>query len=285
MPPTVADWARERPDVRAAVLVGSYAREDVPADRWSDLDVILIVDDPQPYADDREWVGEFGTPVLTFLEPTAVGDQRERRVLYETGEDVDLPLISLAALERLEASENATGLLRRGYRLLHDEIGLERAPRRSRPRRLAGRSSPTQGELTELASDFWYHALWTAKKLRRGEVFTALECLDAYMKARLVTLMGWHARAVDPSVDTWHEGRFLERWADPGALAALERAYAHYDVRDVARALWETIDLFQGLEEETARRLGLALELDHADLRRRVAEVVPDPRSASTLWP
>jgi aminoglycoside 6-adenylyltransferase len=97
--------------------------------------------------------------------------------------------------------------------------------------------------------------------------------------------MGWHARAVDPTVDTWHGGRFLERWADPGALAALERAFARYDLRDVARALWETIDLWQGLEEETASRLGLATELDHPDLRRRIAEAVPDPRSASTLWP
>ncbi len=119
----------------------------------------------------------------------------------------------------------------------------------------------------ELASDFWYHALWTAKKLRRGEVYTAISCLDGYMKARLVTLLEWHARAVDPTVDTWHGGRFLERWADPGALAALERAYAHYDLRDVARALWETIDLWQSLEEETARRLGLVVELDHADLQ------------------
>ncbi len=105
------------------------------------------------------------------------------------------------------------------------------------------------------------------------------------MKARLVTLLGWHARSVDASVDTWHEGRFVERWADPGALASLEKAFAYYDVRDVARALWETVDLWQGLEEETASRLGFELVLDHADLRRRVAEIVPDPRHASTLWP
>jgi aminoglycoside 6-adenylyltransferase len=137
---------------------------------------------------------------------------------------------------------------------------------------------PTQRELTELASDFWYHALWTAKKLRRGEVFTALECLDGYMMAKLVTLLAWHARAVDPTVDTWHAGRFLERWGDPGALVALELAFAQYSVRDVARGLWATIDLWQGLEEETARRLGLELELDHPELRRHVAEVVPDPR-------
>jgi hypothetical protein len=47
--------------------------------------------------------------------------------------------------------------------------------------------------------------------------------------------------------------------------------------------LWETIDLFQGLEEETARRLGLELTLDHAELRQRLAEVVRDPRYRSTL--
>ena len=102
------------------------------------------------------------------------------------------------------------------------------------------------------------------------------------MKARLVTCSSG-TRARSTRGRHWHDGRFLERWADPGALAALERAYAHYDLRDVARALWETIDLFQGLEEETARRLGLAIELDHADLRRRIAEVVRDPRHRSTL--
>jgi len=277
----VADWARERADVHAAVVVGSQARSSMPADRWSDLDVFLVVDDPQPYAEDRDWVAEFGSPVITFLEQTAVGDQRERRVLYETGEDVDLPLIPLSALDQVEV---AGELLARGYRMLVDKIDLEQRLREVAAGVTAS-SPPTQRELTELASDFWYHALWTAKKLRRGEVFTAIECLDGYLKARLLTLLEWHARAVDPSVDTWHGGRFLERWADPGALSALEKAFAHYDVRDVARALWETIDLWQGLEEETASRLGLAIGLDHADLRRRVAEVVPDPRGASTLWP
>ena len=283
MAAAVADWARKQDDVRALLVVGSHARTDTPADRWSDLDLILIVDDPGPYAEDPSWVGEFGRPVLTFLEDTPVG-QRERRVLYETGEDVDFPLFPVTALERLDRSENAAHLLARGYRVLVDRIGLqERLARVAAP--VGQLSKPTQGDYTELASDFWYHALWAAKKLRRGEVFTAKGCLDGYMKDRLVTLLEWHARAVDPSVDTWHAGRFVEGWADPGALAVLEKAYAYYDVRDVARALWETVDLWQGLEQEVGARLGFETGLDHADLRRRIGEVVPDPRPASTLWP
>jgi len=276
MAAAVADWAREREDVRAAVVLGSQARTDTPADRWSDLDVLLVLDDPERLAADARWVEAFGTPVLTFLEPTSVGDRVERRVLYDDGQDVDFALFSAAERGELLANRDAAAVVARGYRVLYDELGLgqevvdlpEHAPA----------DPPDLAAFRQLASDFWYHALWTAKKLRRGEVFTAKGCLDSYMKNRLVTLLEWHARAVDPSVDTWHGGRFLERWADPGALAALESAYARYDLRDVARALWETIDLWEGLERETARRLNLDIELDHAELRRRVAEVVPDPR-------
>ena len=278
----IADWASSRDDVRAAVVVGSQTRNDWSADRWSDLDVVLVLDDPEPYAADAGWVGEFGEPVLTFLEPAAVGDERERRVLYATGEEVDFPLIPVTALDRLEKSEGAAETLRRGFRVLVDEIGLE-----DRFRRLAEvpavAHAPTQEEFTELVSDFWYHALWAAKKLRRGEILTAHGCLDRLLLSSTVTMLAWHATAVDPSVDTWHGTRFVERWADPGALAALQSAFPRYDVRDVARALWATIDLWQGLEDETARRLGLALEVDDADLRRRVAEVVPDSRRGTSL--
>jgi aminoglycoside 6-adenylyltransferase len=271
----VADWAREHEGVRAALVVGSQVRADMPADRWSDLDVVLVVDDPRELADDASWVESFGKPALTFLESTAFGDRVERRVLYETGEDVDFPLLEASAWRELSELPEARALLARGHRVLYDELDLEGVVEEMSPPSDAW--PPDAAALTELASDFWYHALWTARKLRRGEVFTAIGCLDGYLKARLVTLLEWHARAIDPSVDTWHGGRFLERWADPGALAALESAYAHYDLRDVARALWATIDLWQGLEDEVASRLGLALELDHPDLRRRIAEVVPQP--------
>jgi molybdopterin-guanine dinucleotide biosynthesis protein A len=142
---------------------------------------------------------------------------------------------------------------------------------------------PDAAALADVASDFWAMALWAARRLRTGEVFRAVDAVNGSLKRSLVTLMSWHALAVDPGADVHDGGRWLDRWADPGALAALERAYADYDLRDVAGALWETVDLFQGLEEETARRLGLDADLDHGDLRARIAEIVRDPRRRSTL--
>ena len=275
---SVAEWADEREDVQALLVVGSQARSDAPADRWSDLDLVLILDDPTPYFGDAGWVAEFGRPVLTFLEPTFAAGYRERRVLYETGEDVDFVLLPPTAVELMRTIPGVAEIFARGYRVLVDRIGVSAALQELAASVAPDGPPPSQAEFTELANDFWYHVLWAAKKLRRGEVYMAASCLDGYLKARFVTLLAWHARAVEPTVETWHDGRFLERWADPGALVALELAFARYSVREVAHGLWQSIDLWQGVEEETARRLGLELELDHPDLRRRVAEVVPDPR-------
>jgi aminoglycoside 6-adenylyltransferase len=66
--------------------------------------------------------------------------------------------------------------------------------------------------------------------------------------------------------DTWHGGRFLEEWADPGALDGLHEAFAHYEEADTRCALLTTMDLFRRIGRETAVRLGCAYPED-ADQR------------------
>ena len=144
---------------------------------------------------------------------------------------------------------------------------------------------PDDPALHDLATDFWATALWAARRVRKGDVFLAVDAVNGAMKRSVVTLLGWHALAVDPDAAVLEAGRGVERWADAGALSSLELAYAHYDLRDVARALWETVDLFDGLEEETAQRLVLDRMLDVAELRQRLAHSVRDPRPRATLWP
>ncbi len=86
-------WSQTRPDVRAAVVLGSRARVDRPADEWSDLDIVLIVTDPQPYLTSADWLRNFGEVWITFVEPTARGSEMERRVLFAGGLDVDFSVI------------------------------------------------------------------------------------------------------------------------------------------------------------------------------------------------
>ena len=273
----VTAWARERGDVRAVLVVGSRARADTPADRWSDTDIALVVDDPAPYLASSDWLGAFGRPLLSFVEPTAVGPFTERRVLFETGQEVDFALLPVAAAMRMAQDPEVAAVLRRGFRVLVDTLGLEATLRNSAaPPPRTG--LPDQAAFAQLAHDFWYHLVWAAKKLRRGELWIATQSCDCYLKGLVVRLLAWHARAADPRTDTWHGGRFLERWADPRALRELRHAYAGYDAAGVARALWATAELFERLERECAERLGLALSVPHQQLRRQLGELLGPAR-------
>jgi aminoglycoside 6-adenylyltransferase len=126
---------------------------------------------------------------------------------------------------------------------------------------------PTQEEFLALCHDFLYHAVWAAKKLRRGELWIAKSCADGYMKQLLLGMIEWHARSERGwDHDTWHGGRFLEQWADPGALDGLGEAFAYYDEADVRRALLATMALFRRIGRETAARVGCAYP-EEADKR------------------
>lgn len=122
---------------------------------------------------------------------------------------------------------------------------------------------PQVGEFLNLVNDFWYHTLWTAKHLRRGELWWAKAGCDMRLKQLLQQLLEWHARATyGPQTDTWLRGRFLEEWADARAVADLAFAFAHYDEEDVWRALLATMDLFVWVERETAVALHFTYSTD-----------------------
>jgi aminoglycoside 6-adenylyltransferase len=256
----VTAWAGEQGDLHAVVLLGSQARADEPADEVSDVDLVLFVDDPDRYLRDDSWVRQFGEPLLSFVEPTAVGGFEERRVLFRDGLEVDFSVPPAAAAG--EIPSDATAVFARGFRVLYDDgLGLEppKAVELEAP-------PPTQAELDQLTNDFWYHLLWAAKKLWRGEVLLAKQVCDCFLTWRLVELARWRAHGAD----TWHGLRFFERWAGDDLVEALGPTFASYDASEVARALRATGEVFGRLEDEVVSRFGLTPPIDRAEVLRRL---------------
>lgn len=255
-------WAQAEDNIRAAVVIGSRARVDHPADAWSDLDVIILANGPEPYWATTDWLHNVGVPWLTFIEPLPDGSGFERRVLFEGGLDVDFAPDPVAPFRRMLDEGHFVGLLTdlipRGVRFLVDKEGFAERLKQI-PVALPPYQPPTESEYLNLVHDFWYHTVWTAKKLRRGELWTAKSCCDSYIKQLLRRMLEWHTRARrGASVDTWMRGRFLEEWADARAVAALPAIFAHYDMADVWRVLLATMELFRWLALETAEALGYA---------------------------
>lgn len=246
---SISAWAQAAPDVRGAVIIGSQARIDHPADEWSDLDVLVFVSQPERYAFSADWLTAIGAQVLTFVERTPGGDW-ERRVLFEGGLDVDFALSSVQSLEYVAGNPlppDFADIVRRGTRILVDKDGLLAQAHRQPIPAIMTVPPPVEADFLNVVHDFWYHALWTARHLRRGEVWWAKSGCDMRLKELLRQMLEWHARATQgPAHDTWMRGRFLENWADPRAAADAARMETDLDAY-FRRAQGKSWDAFKSV--------------------------------------
>jgi aminoglycoside 6-adenylyltransferase len=122
----ITNWAENTSDVRAALILGSRARKDHPADEWSDLDVLVFAHNPDQFVQSSTWATMLAPAWLTFIERTGDGKSWERRALYEGGLDVDVALNPVEALDGILQGipADVADIIRRGVKILVDKDDL-----------------------------------------------------------------------------------------------------------------------------------------------------------------
>ncbi len=79
------EWASAQPDVQAIALVGSYARGAARVD--SDVDLVILTDQPQKYLEDTTWPARLG--VIEKYQSEDYGKLVSLRVWYSDGYEVE----------------------------------------------------------------------------------------------------------------------------------------------------------------------------------------------------
>ena len=131
----ITAWAAERDDVRAALLVGSHALGAARSD--SDVDVVLLVDDPSRLLSEPGWAAGFGECREIRLERW--GKVTSIRVFYADGQEVEFSVTGVDWV-RPPLDEGTARVLQAGFRPLYDPDGLLPAQSPSPPVR--GREDP-----------------------------------------------------------------------------------------------------------------------------------------------
>lgn len=78
-------WSTKRKDIRAVALVGSYAR--LAANESSDVDLVIIAEEPGKYLNNTEWTRVFGIVIAKKIEE--YGKLTSLRVWYESGLEIE----------------------------------------------------------------------------------------------------------------------------------------------------------------------------------------------------
>jgi aminoglycoside 6-adenylyltransferase len=252
-------YALSQDNLRAAVVVGSQARRDRPADQWSDLDLLLFCRDPRVYQDSINWI-EALAPVWLAISGRTVSGDPERLVVFAGGAQVDFVFNAdtvLLGLPEMIARGDLPDTVRRGVRVLFDKDN--RIPPLPPPSPLPAQAPPGPEDFRKVVEGFWFSAVYAAKQFCRSDL-AFFKANESGLKNQLLPMLEWHARAqYGWNYDTWHQGRFTAEWADPRANATLAKTYARFDPAESWQAFLELLDLFRWLASETAEKQGFEI--------------------------
>jgi aminoglycoside 6-adenylyltransferase len=257
----VERWARAEPRILAMAEFGSNARSDRPGDEWSDVDLLLVVEDPGPWHQDLGWIDAIGPTWARFVHPSPIPDIAVHQALFAGGYDADLVVVDAATLEGVVAiPEAASAVFGHGVRVVFDRTGVL-APLAAIPG-APDVTLPSAEAFADLVGQVRYQLVWAAKRVRRGELWRVVDDVDGYLARRLLTLVEW-AAVGEGRAGVFPDGRRFERWATTSEVDAVGVTRTTYDAADAARAILE----LQRVSEWAAARVATAygFELEPAD--------------------
>ena len=108
-------WAEDQPEIHAVALVGSYANHTVTV--RSDVDLVILVDEPNHFLQNTQWIGQFGDVEKQQLEE--YGRVTSIRVWYQDGHEVEFGITdTLWGSDPEDAGTQQ--IIRGGLRILFD---------------------------------------------------------------------------------------------------------------------------------------------------------------------
>ncbi len=246
----------QQEDIKAVIAIGSQTRSYMKADIYSDLDIIVACDYPEKLLYSDEYISRLGNLQISFLEDTIAG-QKERRVLFDGSLDVDFIVLPTEHLRVALEQHLIDDIMKRGFHVLFDRFGygnlLEKITTGQQKRNVI----LSEDSYINLINDFYYHVIWSEKKICRGEIWTALMCIDSYLKNHLLKIIEMYQVCTKgENYDVWHNGRLLESWADEDIVEDLKHCFGHYDEKDLHKALSNTEKLFTRLARVCATKCG-----------------------------
>lgn len=245
-------WAAERANVRALILISSRANPRQEADVLSDYDVEVFVRDAGPFTEDDAWVSDFGQIMVRWpLTPRSTNseDWITQLVLYEDGVRIDFQITALHPT----ASKN----LDSGYRVLLDKDGLAaQLPEPTYSEYVIRR--PTSAAFDSRINAFWWDIVYVAKALRRGELNYARHMLDGTIRYdKLQPLMEWTIGLYHGwSVNTGIYGRWFHDYLEPEMWERYRQTFAGSTIDSHWRALFSTTEFVRTLGQTLAQSLG-----------------------------
>jgi aminoglycoside 6-adenylyltransferase len=263
----LVDWARAQRGIEALLQIGSRAQPGAVVDAWSDWDYQLVASDPGRY-ENRDWPAQIAPCWSAHLERTPRGVMKVSAI-FTGGWEVDFVLLPAWQMKLVYWAMAHPGLQPLYPRALRQGIANTRLWARPGCRVVIGgpawekrlaalavvwpEGGFTAGDFLFHTAGFWRHAVWTAKKILRGELRAAHRWMHLELREHTYALLAEEARLAGRTPRP--EARQAEQWLDAARLRQTAITTGPGQ-RELARALLAELELFREVTQSVGTRHG-----------------------------
>jgi aminoglycoside 6-adenylyltransferase len=254
-------WAKKDKNIIGIVVIGSQVRMERSGDEYSDLDLLVIVEDQNILINDDTWIEKFGTLICITKEDIQIDSMNLRwyikRPLYKDMKAIDFSILTYGNIDNFLNINKEINYI--GYQIIYEvEKGcIEKKIINS----LVGytveqNEIPNEIEYWEIVIDFLYHIIWAGRKVKRNEIWTAANCINCYMKSNLLKVIEIYSKVlIRKESIIMYEGRLLEDRIDSWIKDELMHCFVKYDKEDIYRVLEHLIDFMEELSNRIINEL------------------------------
>lgn len=241
---TIKSWAENDPNIKVVIIIGSQVQKAAKVDIWSDLDTMILLDNPETLLMDDGWIGNFGNPVCSYVDTTKLSfvewDWSVKRVLYEKNLDVDFSILPISHLDSVLSVNK--DIISKGYRIIYDPTNLveKKIISLNQEEKNVKISILNKSELKNIVNDILYHIVWTEKKIRRGELWVAVNTINNHLNYQLLRLLETQNQTTS---EIMYEGRYLETRTEKDLLDKLSQCFTRYDSEEASITLKNILEL------------------------------------------
>ena len=250
----LVDWGKKEDAVRVLILLGSRAcRQSV--DAFSDYDLSVFCDVDESYTESDSWLAQFGNVLVCVKEKIVCKGTTfpSRLVIFEDGVKVDFSFLSLDVLDQIAKSSSLPDDYNLGYKILLDKD--DRAARMLPPKFEIKAIKPSEQEFHEVIKEFWFEVYHVGVYLKRGDLWS-VKFRSWAVNSFLLRMIEWHTQAEnDWCCSTPPIGKRMSSWLSKDLWEDLHGVFAHFNVEDSWKALFNTMELFRRITAESARAL------------------------------
>ena len=245
-------WGEGDDNIRSLILTSSRVNNLKKADKLSDFDIEVIVQDTMPFLND-EWLSVFGDVLIKWpLKPQNTGyatDSITRLVVFRNFPRVDFQIISENCFDG-KSYDN-------GYRLLVDKDNYsERIPNPTFEQFIINK--PTEDEFYATIDGFYWDIPYIAKSLRRGEISFAKYMLQGAIRYEsFERMLGWYVGSKNSwTINLGVHGRNLEKLVNIEFTEKINSLNPSNKTDEIWQTTLEMVSLFEEMSNYLSDELG-----------------------------